>query len=221
MIKEGFSSWHCLLDSNAIRVAVRRVTIKTTPWEDLDRRSGVPEWEVWTGKGDWTAFTSAIKRICHLPHLDATEARFLDYCLRRNRDWPGPERESPKTRENTLKCVVKAMEQRAARLDMSPIHELVLENLQNMPLPKSLTDNLLSTIERLHIRVISEIHGTVEYDTLPEDTWLPEVREWEPYLQNTLLPSITEHLVKLTISSPFYWVPSRQSLTAKNYIFHD
>ncbi|KAK7430733.1 hypothetical protein QQZ08_002777 [Neonectria magnoliae] len=107
---------------------------------------------------------------------------------------------SSATREHTLNSVAKATRQRAARPNTSVIRELVLENLQNRPLPENLTDGLLENIARLHIRIAFEMHGTPE-----DEVQLSEIREYEPYLQSTLIPSVAEQLVELTISAQTRW----------------
>lgn len=46
-----------------------------------------------------------------------------------------------------------------------------------------------------------------------------EVHEWEPYLQETLLPSIADHLVELTLSGPFFWgaIPAEFNGKGQNF----
>ncbi|KAI8711473.1 F-box domain-containing protein [Fusarium sp. LHS14.1] len=132
-------------------------------------------WEDWRDDYDWPQFKTAIDHICDMPHLNALEGRSRFH------------------------------EKRATRPNTSVIRELVLDNLQNIPLPKDLTDGLLENIERLHILTTQEISGIPT-----KDAHLREIREWEPYLQNTLLHSVAEQLVELTLSSPAKWgaIPS-------------
>ncbi|KAF7558107.1 hypothetical protein G7Z17_g85 [Cylindrodendrum hubeiense] len=198
-VEESWSSWQHLLDSSAIRAAVRRVAIESTPWEDLSGREA-SVWEPWAEKGEWPDFTSAIDRICDLPHLTTLEVRFSYHCVGRHGDQSDPERESSVTRQQTLKSVLRAMRQRAARPNMSVINELVLVYLQNTPLPKNLTDGLFENIERLHIFTAFEVREPPE-----DDTRLVELHEYEPYMQNILIPPIAEQLVELTLTSPNCW----------------
>ncbi|KAF4950600.1 hypothetical protein FSARC_13135 [Fusarium sarcochroum] len=193
--EEGFSSWQHLLDSSAIRAAARCVAIGTAPWDDLYGGHDPDVWATWADKGEWPEFTSAIDRICDLPHLNTIEVRFSEYCIGRDGDQSNPDFEPAATRKQTLQRVLKAIRQRAAdHPNASVIRELVLENLQNMPLPKSLTDGLLQHIQRLHILIATEQHGTEE-----ADIQLRERREYGPYLQGTLLPSVAVQLVELTL----------------------
>ncbi|KAF5722086.1 hypothetical protein FMUND_3178 [Fusarium mundagurra] len=97
------------------------------------------------------------------------------------------------------------------------IRELVLFGLEDTPLPEDLTKNLLRNIERLHILFTSGDHQR-------------EKPEFPPYLANTLLPSVSEQLVELTLAG-YFWgsitvefnvkalsFPCLKSLTLEEYI---
>ncbi|KAJ4328103.1 hypothetical protein N0V84_001471 [Fusarium piperis] len=195
--EEDFSSWHSLLETDAIRAAVRRVAIESSPWSPW-RQPGDKYDDYLTDKRP--EFASAINRICDLPHLDVLEVRFSRFCAGRHTVRHKGNIEPSTTRARTLKTVLKAMRRRAARPDTTVIRELVLDHLQNMPLPKDLTDGLLENIERLHLQIADELTMT------PEDrAHLCEWHEYHPYLQNTLLPPVAEQLVELTISGNQTW----------------
>lgn len=194
-----FEFWNHMLATDAIRAAARRVAIESAPWDDLDERASWV-WEDWRDDNEWPQFKTAIDHICDMPHLNALEVRFSWACVGRDGDQEDPEMELAVTRENTIRAVLDSMRKRAARPNTSIIRELVLDNLQNISLPKDLTDGLLENIERLHILITQEISGRPE-----KDVHLREIREWEPYLQNTLLPSVAEQLVELTLASPAKW----------------
>lgn len=49
IIEQEFISWHHLLESSAFRAAVRRVAIENTPWENLEDRGEVAEWDRYMG----------------------------------------------------------------------------------------------------------------------------------------------------------------------------
>ncbi|KAJ4244221.1 hypothetical protein NW762_014603 [Fusarium torreyae] len=198
--EEGFSSWQHLINSSAIRSAARRVTIESAPWDDLDDGRDLTTWATWADKGEWPEFTSAIDRIRDLPHLNALEVRFSGYCVGRAGDQSDPRYESAATRQQTLQRVLEAMKQRTADNPMATvIRELVFEGLQNMPLPKSLTDGLLQDIKGLHILIVSE-----EKETPEAAIHLHEMSQFGPYLQGTFLPSVAEQLVELTICDGFW-----------------
>ncbi|RSL89579.1 hypothetical protein CEP51_001126 [Fusarium floridanum] len=222
---KDFDFWKHLLAADAIRAAARRVAIESAPWDDMDERASWV-WEDWRYDNEWPEFTAAINRICDMPHLNALEVRFSSNCVGRDGDQEDPEMELSVTRENTLRAVLNAMRQRASRPNTSVIRELVLDNLQNIALPKDLIDGLLENIERLHILTAHEVSGRPG-----KDAHLHEIREWEPYLQNTLLSSVAEQLVELTLASPANWgaipgefngkglrFPRLKSLTLAEYV---
>ncbi|RSL52991.1 hypothetical protein CEP54_010619 [Fusarium duplospermum] len=200
---KDFDFWKHMLATDAIRAAARRVAIESAPWDDLDERSSWV-WEDWRYDNEWPEFTAAIERICDMPHLNALEVRFSSNCVGRDGNQEDPEMELSITRENTLRAVLNAMRKRASRPNTSVIRELVLDNLQHIALPKDITDGLLENIERLHIFTAHE---------------------------NTLLPSVAEQLVELTLASPANWgaipgefngkglrFPQLKSLTLAEYV---
>jgi hypothetical protein len=202
-VEDEFASWHHMLSSTAIRAAARCVAIETAPPDDYGG-CDVSAWPgSWIEDGDFPEFISAIDRIAELPNLNALEMRFQGLCKGREprddeyENSQGPQPEPVITRIQTLEAVIKAMRKRAESPNMSIIRELVLENLQNMPLEKDLTSGLLENIERLHIFMTRE-----SYDR--PDLYLPEMREFDPYLEKTLLPTVADQLVELTLSG-FGW----------------
>ncbi|KAM0234693.1 hypothetical protein ACHAP5_009963 [Fusarium lateritium] len=198
-IEDEFASWHHLLDSPAIRAAVRCVAIETAPQHDYGG-CDISVWpDTWIEEGEFPEFISAIDRIVDLPNLNALEVRFLGLCqgreprIDRFEGSQGIKPEPTTTRIQTLEAIVNAMRKRAELQNMSVIRELVLENLQNVPLEKDLADRLLESIERLHISMTQEWHER-------SNVYLPEMREFEPYLEKTLLPTVADQLVELTLS---------------------
>ncbi|TXB98474.1 hypothetical protein FocTR4_00012579 [Fusarium oxysporum f. sp. cubense] len=95
--------------------------------------------------------------------------------------------EPTETRRITLELVSEALRDRESRPETSTIRELVLSNLEDTPLPKDLTHNLLRNIDRLHM------YFTYAYDD-------GENSVFSPYIQQTLLPSVAERLVELTLA---------------------
>ncbi|KAF5644573.1 hypothetical protein F52700_2576 [Fusarium sp. NRRL 52700] len=175
-----------LLETDSIRTAVRRVAIETAPfaWEGDSRYiSFCPD--SWLRDGHWPEFNSAISRICDLPNLDCLEVRFSSFCD--EEVFPGALHEPSFVRKKTLEAISKTLRDRESRPDTSIIRELVLNCLEDTPLLKDLNDNLLHNIDKLHIRVA--------YDD--DENERPE---FVSYLSGTLLPSISEHLVELTIA---------------------
>ncbi|WXC65035.1 hypothetical protein SNK03_010843 [Fusarium graminearum] len=203
-----FDSWHRFVSSKLVANAARRVAIFSATEEvDGSRYKGnwPPEWEA---NGEWRAFESAIDRICDMPNLDTIEVRFTSCCagkdarllpLDEEEEIVGPELAT--TRFQTLRAVLRAIETRAERPDTTVIRELVLDNLQNMPLPSTIAPNLFCDIQRLQIKILSENYGYMHPDAeRPDLIHREELRQFPSYLQNKLLPSIADQLVELTIS---------------------
>jgi hypothetical protein len=155
-------------------------------------------------KGKFPEFVSAIDRICDMPKLNCLSVRFTDCCV--GRALPRAQKdvvlEPTTTRIRTLEAVAKAMKRRSTRLGTIPIRELDLINLQNMPLPKGLTDEHLGTIKHLLIDFIVEYEEpiTCSRDTRDERLYQSEMRDFPCYLQDTLLPSVADQLVELTLA---------------------
>ncbi|PNP61558.1 hypothetical protein FNYG_13708 [Fusarium nygamai] len=139
----------------------------------------------WVNSGVWPEFEFAISRICDMPNLDCLDVRFSSDCD--DEVFPAALDEPSYARKRILKIISKTLRDRESRPDTSIIRELVLNFLEDAPLPKDLTDNLLQNIERLHIALV------YNYDT-------PENLEFSPYLSGTILPSVSERLVELTIA---------------------
>ncbi|KAF5657052.1 hypothetical protein FHETE_10635 [Fusarium heterosporum] len=202
-IEDQFVSWQKLMDSAPVRAAVRRVAIETAPPDDLDS-CDLSAWpESWIEDGEFPEFVSAVNRIAELPSLNALEVRFNSHCQGREPldvdfdDEITPESpaqpEPTTTRIRTLEIILEMIRKRASTPNMSVIRELELQNLQNVPLDKDLTDGLLENIERLHIGIAYEERNKF-------GIYLSEMFEFDPYLQKTFLPTVADQLVELTIS---------------------
>ncbi|KAF5596758.1 uncharacterized protein FSUBG_8713 [Fusarium subglutinans] len=150
-----------------------------------------------------------------MPNLDCLEVRFSPFC--HDEMLPGTWYEPSSIRMKTLGVISKTLRDRESRPDASIIRELVLNYLEDMPLLKDLKDNLLHNIDKLHIRVVY-YNGEIEKS------------EFASYLSSTLLPSVSEHLVELTIAG-LCWgsipaefngqglsFPCLESLTLEQYI---
>ncbi|KAF4993334.1 hypothetical protein FDECE_13449 [Fusarium decemcellulare] len=203
----NFESWNKLLNQTAIRDTVQRVVIETCPAKLRSERD-YDTWERWETDGEYPAFTSAVERISELDKLQSVEVRFSEWCRGwENRGRWDDDREMPETRENSLKSVLKGLQQREARQledgggGITTVRELKLENLQNDSLPSELTDALFKGIERLHILICEECnqHGP------DHDLGLSERVTYEPDLQYSLLPSVADQLVELTLSAQYSW----------------
>ncbi|KAF5245619.1 hypothetical protein FANTH_7255 [Fusarium anthophilum] len=150
-----------------------------------------------------------------MPNLDCLEVRFSPFCD--EEVFPGALHEPSHARMKSLEAISKTLRDRESRPNTSIIRELVLNYLEDTPLRKDLNDNLLQNIKKLHIRVA--------YDSDQN-----ERPEFTSYLSDTLLPSVSEHLVELTIAG-HYWgsipaefngkglsFPCLKSLTLGEYI---
>ncbi|KAF5664850.1 hypothetical protein FDENT_12774 [Fusarium denticulatum] len=185
-IEDDFSSWHKVLENGSIKDAVRRVAIETSPiydYPDVDHISSWPE--SWPRDGHWPEFTSAISRICDMTNLDCLDMRFSLFPA--SGQLPGLPHEPSSTRKKTLEIISETLRARESRPGTSIIRELILKCLEDTPLPKDLTDNLLQNIEKLHIALV---YGDDQR----------EKPGFASYLSGTLLPSVSERLVELTIA---------------------
>ncbi|KAF4438663.1 f-box protein [Fusarium austroafricanum] len=183
VIEKNFNSWHLLLENDSIKTAARRVE-----------------------SGEWPGFVSAIDRICEMPNLNCLDIQFDLICAGRDRlegnyaAEPVAIRNATEpavTRRRTLEVIANAMRKRESRPNTRVICELTLEHLQDMAMPKDITNNLLQNIQRLHIQFTYE-----RRDFGAEEVYLPEKREFGLYLQKTLLPTVSEQLVELTLAGP-------------------
>ncbi|KAF5564815.1 hypothetical protein FPHYL_4542 [Fusarium phyllophilum] len=215
-VVDGFRSWKKLLRTESINAVVRRVAIETTPWDPELGEGGDLEWwpDSWIDHGVWHEFDFAIILICNIPNLNSLTVRFSTLCAGEEND--GLEPEPTHVRERTLRIIERALRMRET-LRKTSIRELVLFGFEDTPLPKDLTQNLLRNIERLHISFTYGDHQR-------------EKPEFPPYLANTLLPSVSEHLVELTLAG-YFWgsitvefngkglsFPCLKSLTLEEYI---
>ncbi|KAM0425489.1 hypothetical protein ACHAPT_009278 [Fusarium lateritium] len=200
---QDFGSWKNLTRLEAVRDAAQSVAIETCPAKDLVHGRDPTTWHDWEEKGEWPAFTSAIDAIAELRNIRAISVRFSKWCLGDHNHWGSTrDRELQSTREHTLSNILNAVQRRRARGDeMTTIRELALENLQNLALPPAISEGLLKDIARLHIMFCVE-HNRNAY---AYDTHQTERREYEPHLQKTLLPSVANQLVRLTIASQDRW----------------
>ncbi|KAF5614978.1 uncharacterized protein FTJAE_13511 [Fusarium tjaetaba] len=185
-IEDDFSSWHKVLENDSIKDAVRRVAIETSPIYDYVDADHISSWpESWPRDGHWPEFTSAISRICDMPNLDCLDMRFSLFPA--SEQLPGLINEPSSTRRRTLEIISETLRARESRPGTSIIRELILKSLEDTPLPKNLTDNLLQNIEKLHIALV---YGDDQR----------EKPGFSSYLSGTLLPSVSERLVELTIA---------------------
>ncbi|UZP40643.1 hypothetical protein NXS19_008459 [Fusarium pseudograminearum] len=237
-MESWFCHWHHLINSKDVANAARRVAIEsgTEYWQGSCYKGSWPA--SWEESGKWPAFVSAIERIYDMPNLDAIEVRFTSCCAGRDtyrQPWGDVEVANPEpiaTRLYTLSAVAEAIEKRATRPEMTVIRELVLDNLQNMPLPNTIANSLFRNIQRLHIKILSENNGKMHPDEeRPDLIHCEELRLFPRYLQYELLPSIAHQLVELTISGKHWggipgefngkhlWFPKLKTLTLDGWDF--
>ncbi|KAF5644138.1 hypothetical protein F25303_6071 [Fusarium sp. NRRL 25303] len=187
-IEHDFTSWHQLLETDSIRDAIRSVNIETAPWDSqLPGGGTILVWpDSWLENGHWPELVSAINRIRDMPNLNSITLRFSFFCVNAYHD-DTVFQEPSGTRRGTLEIVSEALRDRESHPGRSTIRELVLCNLEDTPLPTDLTHSLLRNIDRLHMRFVYE----------EEDQ---ESNVFSKYLQKTLLPSVAERLVELTLA---------------------
>lgn len=163
---EDFESWHHSLNMQNAAQQVRRAIIHSTP-DDLELRRDYEVWQRWEERdGQYPAFEIAINRITELPHLEALELRFSDRCEGLTDKHPfSDDVEEAESRINTLKAVFGALDRRAANPNNSAVRSLIIENLQNLPIP-SVTEstafrNVMKDVKELHLSVATEYneHG--------------------------------------------------------------
>ncbi|KAF5990060.1 hypothetical protein FBULB1_291 [Fusarium bulbicola] len=177
-----FRSWRQLLGNDSIKAAVRRVTIETTPESHFRELHKVNAFcaEPWNSSDYWNAFQVALQRICDMPNLNSVAVRFSE------------KYEPTSARSEVLEMISRALELRESRPNTSIVRELVLFNLEDTPLSTHVTDKLFRNIERLHM----------SFDCGGFDGFVQD--EFIPYLSDTLLPSVPERLVELTLSGCFW-----------------
>ncbi|UZP40640.1 hypothetical protein NXS19_008456 [Fusarium pseudograminearum] len=210
--------------------AVRRVAIYTSPDKPVryDKYDPIEKSGWWSRDGRWPEFESAMNRIRHLPNLEAIEIRFSKASLRHG--FPehvagrGNFAEPTEIRFNTLQAVERAIMARFKR-SFCQIRELVLENLQNMPLPETaFVKYLIRDIERLHIRTIvgSDPWYWPEWsDRPPGRYYREELREFPLYLQRDFLPWTESNLVELTLGGGGWTEISGEFNGGGTYAFKD
>ncbi|XEV05137.1 hypothetical protein FSHL1_010424 [Fusarium sambucinum] len=220
-MNDKFRAWHKLVDSKRLRPDVRRVAIETAilvedPSSINHGTCEVFRWPESWREGVWPEFESAINRIRHLPKLDAIEVRFTAACIGRvgeiqrnhqmNRMGESfdttPVEEPTNTRLHTLQALARAIQERNKRPNVSTVRELVLENLQNVPILDSVATDLLQNIERLHIKILSEADDESFYftPTTPiERMYREEIRLFPRSLENDIL-DLVPNLVELTLA---------------------
>lgn len=201
----NFPEWNGLLDNDAIRASARRVVIQSSPKNVEGSGAG---WFRWNEGEAYPAFTDAIARIAEMPNLVALEIHFSDKARGRQseEEYAYEEVEYSRTRVNTLKAVFGAIRERAAKNPGWPtIRSLALKDLQNIPIPE-FTDfelywDVMKDVERLHMMVTEEYneHGP------DRDVYMIERQQYEPHLQNSLLPPLADQLTNLTLSFGEEW----------------
>ncbi|EEU40595.1 uncharacterized protein NECHADRAFT_32703 [Fusarium vanettenii 77-13-4] len=202
---QEFQSWKNLINLETVRDAAQSVVIETCPAKDLVHGRDPTTWHDWEEKGEWPAFTSAIDQIAELRHIRSISVRFSKWCLGDHIHFGSTrDRELQSTREHTLRNILNALQQRKTNndtRDVTEIRELALENLQNIALPADIYGGLLNDITRLHIMFcVEHTRNAFAYDTHHT-----ERREYELHLQKTLLPSVANQLVELTLASQDRW----------------
>ncbi|KAG8668440.1 hypothetical protein FPOAC2_07722 [Fusarium poae] len=216
-MNDNFRSWHKLLNSRPVRNSVRRIAIETAlqveEWGSDDRGAcEVSRWPLsWRRDGKWREFESAVNRLRHLPNLDAIEVRFTSTCIgpagetEEALEYPDyvnePREEPPSTRLYTLEAIARAMYERNSHTNWNMASELVLENLQNSPLPQNIMQYLLEGIERLHLKIVAEGDGTWSRPEPVKQLYREELREFPGFLEEDLFYRVSKiHLVDLTLA---------------------
>lgn len=216
----SFSQWNSTLDNVNIRQLVQSVQIHSTPegrgepgFEYQDTPTYLT-WKRWEEEGTWPEFTDSIGRIKDLPALTTVNISFCDRCIGRRDDdkWIQDWAEPIDTRINTLKAVFEAIQQRAgqqpdeANEDIwRPVSTLVLENLQNLPIPEFTDSDLFRDVTKhitnLKLSVVQEWqeHGP------DRDLWRVERQTFEPHLIQHWLAPMAEQLTDLALQFDEPW----------------
>ncbi|KAG8668441.1 hypothetical protein FPOAC2_07723 [Fusarium poae] len=88
-----------------------------------------------------------------------------------------------------------------------------------MPLPEDIAEYLFEDIQRLHIKIVSENYGKIYPDEeRPDLIHRDELREFPIYLQNTLLPSVADQLVELTLAGK-HWAGIPGEFNGRGLLF--
>ncbi|KAF6808583.1 F-box domain-containing protein [Colletotrichum sojae] len=195
---DDFNSWNRNLDTSAIRNAVQRVVIESSPSEGGRRYE----------EGYYPRFYHAIDRIGELSNLNGVHVLFGTKCQGRNPLNDGNDDFEPiETRLGTLNAVLKAISERAAAGgdDVAKVRTLTLEYLQNLAVDglwtSDVAKDVIKDIIQLHLYVVEEWreHGP-DHDAYCEERW-----RFEPHLQTEILPQFAANLTILTLGFEEYW----------------
>ncbi|RAQ42085.1 hypothetical protein AFGD_000803 [Aspergillus flavus] len=197
-----YQAWNDMLDSEAVRQAVRCAYIRSAP--DDDHPLGI--WNAYTDCG-YNGLLSAIGRISELDRMKSLHLRFSRHCAGVETDDPRDEVvEDIRRRQEILESVFKTIQRRSSnKCSASTMRSLTIENLQNAPLPEFTSSELFRSVTKdldaLHLMVANE------YDEAgPDwDTYRIERQVFEPYLHHQWLAPLSDHLVCLTLSFQMGW----------------
>ncbi|KAE8334064.1 hypothetical protein BDV39DRAFT_212062 [Aspergillus sergii] len=197
-----YQAWNDMLDSEAVRQAVRCAYIRSAPADD--HPLGI--WNAYTECG-YDGLISAISRMAELDRIKALHLRFSRHCAGVETDDPRDEVvEDISRRQEILESVFKMIQRRSSnKCSASAIRSLTIENLQNAPLPGFTSSELFRSatkdIDALHLMVADE------YDEAgPDwDTYRIERQVFEPYLHHQWLAPLSDRLVCLTLSFQVGW----------------
>ncbi|KAJ3537678.1 hypothetical protein NM208_g6213 [Fusarium decemcellulare] len=223
--------WNPQLSVEAARNAARHVIICTPPDYLLDEIDDASWVESIQGGDD--PFISAIYRITELPNLTALTLDFYP------NHWYATDNEGDLQRFLVLKdirkiifnAVLESMVIRATNPDNTTIRSLLISNMCEFPIPEITSSDLFKSatrnVESLHLMIKSTSAGLKRWFNLCTN----EMRQFEPYLQLDLLPSLAHQLKTLTLSFSKHWgicsgsfdgrgllLPRLETLTLGNYV---
>ncbi|CAH0050375.1 unnamed protein product [Clonostachys solani] len=193
--KKSYKAWGALLENARIKDAVREIIIYShINDEDEGLTNEIME-----------EFTITLQKVHDLHHMEKITVKFSPLCC-------GPEslvydmisNESYKKRVNVFEDVFNAIQTRSHQPGRTSIRSLVVENMQNAPIPtftsSSLFKSVAEDLEELHLHIVQE-HNEFRPEWELQAT---ELVTFEPWLQNSWLMPMA-NLRSLSLCIDEFW----------------
>jgi hypothetical protein len=194
-LEEHISTWNSTSQNDYIRQIPRHAIIHTHPEiEDEDLYDDGDD------EGISEDFEAALDALSSFPNLDSIEIAFTCRCVGQDEEPWGPEvPETISQRKVLLKCIFRAIKDRASEEKNRTVRKLTIINLQNCPVPEFTSSDLfrdiMGQLEELHISMIQEYN-----DGAPDHDYTKiELQTFPAHLVKDWLKPIAGNLTALSI----------------------